>query len=141
ADCVQFTDNRTLAVTHEIILPSKRALTAPSLFNLAYSEDAHFLYAAYMTPAASFGVLDPAQGKVLGEIDTAGCVLVIPSGQYRVSTICESGRLLTVTRESGAREASHAMSPHFFDADRYPVYVQGVRTASGFAFLSFLGEV
>src|SRR5207248_6367570 len=46
---------------------------------------------------SSFGVLDPAHGKVLGEIDTAGCVLVIPSGPHRVSSICESGRLLTVT--------------------------------------------
>src|SRR6516162_11735076 len=36
-DVVEFTDNTTLAVTHEILLPAKRALTAPSLFNLAYS--------------------------------------------------------------------------------------------------------
>ena len=59
-DVVEFTDNTTLTVTHEIPLPSKRALSATSLFNLAYSADGHLLYAAYMTPAASFGVLDPA---------------------------------------------------------------------------------
>ncbi len=140
-DVVEFTDNSTLAVTREIVLPPKRAQTGPSLFNIAYSADAHFLYAAYMTPAASFGVLDPAQGKVLGEIDTAGCVLVIPSGPNRVSSLCESGRLLTVTLDAQGHEASRAMSEPFFDADRDPVFVQGIPTARGYDFLSFLGEV
>src|ERR1700758_1924971 len=140
-DVVEFTDNTTLAVTHEILLPSKRALSVSSLFNLAYSEDAHFLYAAYMTPAASFGVLDPAAGKVLGEIDTAGCVLVVPSGHYRVSSLCESGRLLTVTLDAQGRETGRAMSEPFFDADKDPLFVQGIPTKNGYLFLTFLGEV
>ncbi|HEV8018318.1 MAG TPA: amine dehydrogenase large subunit [Steroidobacteraceae bacterium] len=140
-DVVEFTDNSTLVVAREIALPPKRAMTAPSLFNIAYSADAHFLYAAYMTPAASFGVLDPAQGKLLGEIDTAGCVLVIPSGPNRVSSLCESGRLLTVTLDAAGHEASRAMSEPFFDADTDPVFVQGIPTTRGYAFLSFLGEV
>jgi len=140
-DVVEFTDNTTLTVTHEILLPAKRALTAPGLFNLAYSADAHFLYAAYMTPAASFGVLDPAAGKVLGEVDTAGCVLVIPSGRYRVSSICESGRLLTVTLDAQGHETARAMSEPFFDADKDPVFVQGIPSTRGDVFLSFLGEV
>ncbi|MBV8306887.1 MAG: amine dehydrogenase [Gammaproteobacteria bacterium] len=140
-DVVEFTDNSTLEVTHEIILPAKRAEAGPGLFNLAYSGDAHFLYAAYMTPAASFGVLDPAAGKVLGEIDTAGCVLVIPSGQYRVSSLCESGRLLSVTLDAQGHEVTRAMSEPFFDADTDPVFVQGIPTNTGYLFLSFLGQV
>jgi methylamine dehydrogenase heavy chain len=140
-DVVEFTDNATLAVTHEIVLPPKRAQTSPSLFGVAYSADARFLYASYMTPAASFGVLDPMQGTVLSEIDTAGCVLVIPSGPNRVSSICESGRLLTVTLDAQGHEASRTLSEPFFDADKDPVFVQGIPTPRGFAFLSFLGEV
>ena len=140
-DVVEFTDNTTLAVTHEILLPAKRALTVPSLFNLAYSADGHLLYAAYMTPAASFGVLDPAAGTVLGEIDTAGCVLVIPSGRYRVSSLCESGRLLSVTLDAQGHETARAMSEPFFNADADPVFVQGIPTRNGYVFLSFLGEV
>src|SRR6516225_3831753 len=138
-DVVEFTDNSTLAVTHEILLPAKRALAGPGLFNIAYSADAHLLYAAYLTPAASFGVLDPAHGTVLGEIDTAGCVLVIPSGPNRVSSICENGRLLTVTLDGQGHEAARAMSEPFFDADRDPIFVQGIPTTEGYAFLSFLG--
>jgi methylamine dehydrogenase heavy chain len=140
-DVVEFTDNTTLTVTHEILLPSKRAQAGPGLFNLAYSGDGHFIYAAYMTPAASFGVLDPGAGKVLGEIDTAGCVLVIPSGHYRVSSLCESGRLLTVTLDAQGHETGRVMSEPFFDADKDPVFVQGIPTARGYMFLSFLGEV
>ena len=140
-DVVEFTDNRTLQVTHEIVLPAKRAETIPSLFNVAYSSDGHFVYAAYITPAASFGVLDPERGTVLGEIDTAGCQLVIPSGPNRVSSLCESGRLLTVTLDAQGHESGRAMSEQFFDTDRDPVFAQGIPTTSGYAFLSFLGEV
>lgn len=140
-DVVEFTDNATLGVTHEIVLPAKRAMTLPSYFNLGYSADGHFLYVSYITPAASFGVLDPAQGTVVDEIDTAGCVLVIPSGPDRVSTICESGRLMTITLDAQGHEASRAMSDPFFDPDKDPVFVQGIPTSNGYAFLSFLGQV
>jgi methylamine dehydrogenase heavy chain len=140
-DVVEFTDNSTLGVTHEIVLPTKRAMTLPTYFNLGYSADSHFLYVSYITPAASFGVLDPAKGTVLEEIDTAGCVLVIPSGPNRVSSVCESGRLLTVTLDAQGHEAARAMSDAFFDPDKDPVFVQGVPTSAGFAFLTFLGDV
>jgi methylamine dehydrogenase heavy chain len=140
-DVVEFTSNTTLTVTHEILLPAKRALSALGLFNLSYSADGHLLYAAYMTPAASFGVIDPAAGTLLGEVDTAGCVLVIPAGGYRVSSICESGRLLTVTLDAQGHELSRKMSEPFFDADQDPVFVQGIPNTRGDVFLSFLGKV
>jgi methylamine dehydrogenase heavy chain len=140
-DVVEFTDNTTLAPIREIVLPPKRAMTLPTLFSVAYSDDGHFVYTAYITPAASFGVLDPAHGTVLGEIDTAGCVLVIPSGPNRVSSLCESGRLLTVTLDPQGHESSRAMSEPFFDADKDPVFAQGIPSEQGFTFLSFLGEV
>jgi methylamine dehydrogenase heavy chain len=140
-DVVEFTDNATLASSGEIIIPPKRANTLQSYFNLGYSSDARFLYVAYLTPASSFGVLDPAKKSVIGEIDTAGCVLVIPYGPNRVSSLCDSGRLLTVTLDAEGHEASRALSEPFFSADTDPVFVQGVPTGDGYLFLSFLGEV
>jgi methylamine dehydrogenase heavy chain len=140
-DVVEFIDNNTLAVTGEIVLPPKRANTLPTYFNVAYSADSRFLYVSYVTPASSFGVLDPASKSVLGEIDTAGCVLVIPSGPDRVSSICESGRLLTVTLGADGHEASRALSEPFFDPDTDPVFVQGVPSNDGYLFMSFLGQV
>src|SRR5271168_1386516 len=140
-DLVEFTDNQTLKTTHEIVVPSKRAMTLPSYFNLGFSADSHFLYVSYITPAASFGVLDPVKYSVIDEIDTAGCVLVIPSGVNRVSSICESGTLLTVTLDAQGHEASRAFSDVFFDPDRDPIFAQGVPETNGYAFISFLGEV
>lgn len=140
-DVVEFTDNRTLALPHEIVLPNKRATTLPTLFGVAYSTDARFVYVSYVTPAASFGVLDPARGTVLGEIDTAGCVLVIPYGPNRVSSLCESGRLLTVTLTPEGKESGREMSEPFFNPDTDPTFVQGIPTERGYAFLTFLGEV
>jgi methylamine dehydrogenase heavy chain len=140
-DVVEFTDNTTLSPAGEIVLPNKRVMTTPNIFSVGYSADGHFVYAAYVTPAASFGVLDPQQKKVLAEIDTAGCVLVIPSGPNRVSSLCESARLLTVTLAEDGHESARSMSEPFFDADKDPVFVQGIPIDQGYAFLSFLGEV
>jgi methylamine dehydrogenase heavy chain len=140
-DVVEFNDNSTLAKTGEIVLPPKHAQTLATLFTVGYSSDGHLLYVPYLTPAASFGVLDPAKKSVLSEIDTAGCTLVIPWGPNRVSSICESGRLLTVTLDARGHETSRVTSEPFFDADKDPVFVQAVPMADGYAYLSFLGEV
>jgi methylamine dehydrogenase heavy chain len=140
-DVVEFTDNSTLAIAGEIVLPPKRAMIPPTYFNVGYSADSRFVYVAYLTPAASFGVLDPVDKAVLAEIDTAGCVLVIPSGPNRVSSLCDSGRLLTVTLDPQGHEAARALSEALFDPDADPVFIQGVPTADGYAFLSFLGQV
>jgi methylamine dehydrogenase heavy chain len=140
-DVVEFTDNSTLATAAEIVLPPKRAMSPPTYFSLGYSADGRFLYVAYITPAASFGVLDPADKTVLGEIDTAGCLLVIPSGPNRVSSLCDSGRLLTVTLDPQGHEAARALSEALFDPDADPIFVQGVPSSNGYAFVSFLGQV
>jgi methylamine dehydrogenase heavy chain len=140
-DVVEFNDTDTLAKTGEIVLPPKHAQTFPMLFTVAYSSDGHFLYTPYLTPAASFGVLDPVKKTILSEIDTAGCTLVIPWGPNRVSSICESGRLLTVTLNAQGKEASRTMSEPFFDPDQDPVFAQGVPLSDGYAYVSFLGQV
>jgi methylamine dehydrogenase heavy chain len=140
-DVVEFTDNSTLATAAEITLPPKRAMIPPTYFNLGYSADGRFVYVSYITPAASFGVLDPANKTVLGEVDTAGCVLVIPSGPNRVSSLCDNGRLLTVTLDLQGHEASRALSEVLFDPDADPIFVQGVPTSNGYAFVSFLGQL
>jgi methylamine dehydrogenase heavy chain len=140
-DVVEFNDNATLAKTGEIVIPPKHTQTLASLFTVGYSADGRFLYTPYLTPAASFGVLDPAKKTVLSEIDTAGCTLVIPWGPNRVSSICESGRFLTVTLDAQGHEAARTTSDPFFDADKDPVFAQGVPLADGYAYISFLGQV
>jgi len=139
-DVVEFNDNATLAKAGEVIVPPKHAQSLAMTFDVAYSADGHFVYVPYLTPAASFGVLDPVKKTLIGEIDTAGCVLVIPSGPNRVSSICESGRLLTVTLDAHGKEASRATSAPMFDPDKDPLFVQGIQSGDGYLFLTFLGE-
>ena len=140
-DVVVFNDVSTLAKTGEIVIPPKHVQSLTTVFTVAYSSDGRFLYTPYLTPAASFGVLDPAKKTVLSEIDTAGCTLVFPWGPNRVSSLCESGRLLTVTLDGQGHEASRTSSDPFFDPDKDPIFVQGVPLSDGYAYLSFLGEV
>ena len=140
-DVVEFNDNTTLAKTGEIVIPPKHTQTLPTLFTVGYSSDGRFLYTPYLTPAASFGVLDPVKKTVLSEIDTAGCTLVMPWGPNRVSSICESGRLLTVTLDAHGHEAGRTTSEPFFDPDQDPVFAQAVPITDGYAYISFLGQV
>ena len=65
-DVVEFNDNNTLSKTGEIVIPPKHAQTLATLFTIGYSSDGKFVYVPYLTPAASFGVLDPGQKKRAG---------------------------------------------------------------------------
>ncbi len=140
-DVVEFTDNATLSFSGEIVIPKTRAHAPPSHHNVSYSADAHLLYVFNLTPAASFTVIDLAKRAVVGEVDTDGCVLVIPSAQRRVSSLCESGRLLSVTLDDSGHEVSRNSSQPFFSVDQDPIFVQGAPSSNGVVFLSFLGDV
>ncbi len=140
-DVVEFNDTRTLSADAEVVLPSKRAMVPPGTTSLGWSSDGRFLYVPFLTPASSLGVVDPRAHRFLGEIDTAGCALVIAHGPNLVSSLCDNGRLLTITLDEQGHESARALSEPFFDAEADPVFVQGVASPSGMLFLSFLGEV
>ena len=140
-DVIEFTDNRTLVLKSEIVLPPKRAQTLSTLYNTAYSADQKFFYSTNLNPVASYEVIDLAKGAVVSEIDTDGCVQVFPSGQRRVSSLCENGRLLTVTIGEDGKEASRSASAPFFNVDKDPIFVQAMPTTNGLLFLSFHGDV
>lgn len=140
-DVVEFTDNLTLDFKREVVLPAKRLQGPPNAFNVTYSADQRFLYVANATPATSFTVVDVAKGSVAGEIETDGCILAIAAGARRVSSLCESGRLLTVVLNDDGHEASRSLSAQFFNADTDPIFVQGAPNGAQLTFLSFLGDV
>ena len=139
-DVLELTDNSTLSITGEIVLPARHAQTIP-LHNAAFSGDGRLVYVTNLSPATSYSVVDLSTKAVVAEIDTDGCVLVIPSGPRRVSSLCENGRLLTVTLDQTGHEASRKVSAPFFNVDKDPIFIQGETTAKGITFLSFLGDV
>ena len=140
-DVLEFTDNATLAFTREIVLKTQHLQGPPTPFSLTYSTDQQFVYVANLSPAASLSVVDLAKGAVAGDIETDGCTLAIASGTRRVSALCESGRLLTITLDDTGHEASRALSKPFFNADKDPIFVQGVPSGSTVLFVSFLGDL
>ncbi len=139
-DVLEFTDNATLAFTREIVLPTQHMQGPPTPFSVTYSSDQKFIYVANITPAASVTVVDLAKGAVAGDLETDGCALAIASGPRHVSALCENGKLLTITVDDNGKEASRALSKSFFDADKDPIFVQGVQVGATLMFVSFLGD-
>ena len=141
-DVLEYEDNASLTLRGELLLHEKKAQTAAMhSYNLAYSADGRFLYVANLTPSTSLSIVDVAKNAVVGEIDTDGCVQVIPSGPRRVSSLFENGRLLTVTHDDAGKETARNVSQPFFNVDRDPIFVQAVATPTGVLYLSFLGDV
>ncbi|KVZ15798.1 amine dehydrogenase large subunit [Burkholderia stagnalis] len=140
-DVVELTDNTTLAHTGEIAIPPKHAQHVPSPYNTAFSADGRRLYVANITPAASMTVIDVATRKVLPEIDMAACVLAYPSANDRFTSLCESGKALTVTLDAKGREAKRTMSDAFIDVDRDPAFVNASPYQGGYLFTTFGGSV
>ena len=140
-DVVEFTDNATLEVSHEVALPPKRLMGGSTFFSLSFSGDGRWLYVPFLTPATSVGVIDVAGHSLVGEIETAGCVLAIPGGPNRFSALCEDGRLLTVSLDAAGREQSRAFSAAFFAVEADPIFAQGIPGSGRVWFLSFQGRV
>ncbi len=81
------------------------------------------------------------RARCWSEIDTAGCVLVIPSGPNRVSSICESGRLLTVTLDAEGHESLARHVRAVLRCRQGPGLRAGrADRRTAIAFLSFLGR-
>ena len=78
----------------------------PTPYNTTLSADGSRLYVSNITPSTSVTVIDTATKKVLGEIDTDACVLAYPSGNDRFTSLCESGKALTVKLDAAGKEAA-----------------------------------
>ncbi len=140
-DVIEFTDTSSLAITGEVVLAPTRAQGPPTSYNIAYSKDQRFIYSTNLTPAASMSVIDVEKKQVVADFDTDGCVLAIASLERRVSSICENGRLLSVTTDDTGHEVARSFSDPFFDVDHDPVFIQAAPSQQGALFLSFLGVV
>jgi methylamine dehydrogenase heavy chain len=140
-DVVELTDNATLDHTGEIVIPPKHGQHVPSPWNTAFSTDGKRLYVSNITPAASVTVIDVATRKVLSEIDTAACVLAWPSGNNRFTSLCESGKALTVTLDSNGNEVKRTQSEAFIDVEHDPAFINASPYQGGYLFTTFHGMV
>jgi methylamine dehydrogenase heavy chain len=140
-DVVETTDNTALQLTGEVVIPPKHAQSVPSPYNTSLSTDGKWLYVSNITPATSVTVVNTVTHKVAGEIDTDGCVLAYPSGNDRFTSLCESGKALTIVLGADGKEKSRKLSDPFIDVAKDPAFVNASRNGNTYWFTTFNGNV
>lgn len=140
-DVVTLYDGESLAPTHEVLIPAKRAFNALPTGNAALSDDDRFLAVANMTPATSLSIVDLERRSFAGEVPTPGCALVYGAGPRRFLSVCADGTLLLVELDDEGNAIRRARSKRFFDVEADPVTEKAVRRGDVWYFVSFEGMV
>lgn len=141
-DVVTYYDGKTLDPVHEVEIPPKRvnALPMPTLYGL--TDDDRFLAIYNFTPAQSVSIVDVKARKFVGEIDTAGCALAIPTGNRSFMAVCGDGTALGVKLDDEGRQVAKARSAApIFDPMTDPLQDKGARYGSQYLFPTFEGDV
>jgi methylamine dehydrogenase heavy chain len=138
-DVVTIYDAARLQPVGEIAIPPKRASIIPMAGAEALTDDDRFLLIYNFTPAQSVTVVDTHSRKYVGEIETAGCALVYPTGPRSFFSICGDGALLVTTLTDAGKLASRARTATFIDVLKDPITEKGVRWRDTWLFASFEG--
>ena len=140
-DVVTIYDGRKLSPVTEIAIPPKRVSAMPMLAQARLTDDDRFLLIYNYTPAQSVTVVDVPARKFVGEVDTAGCALIYPTGPRAFFSLCGDGTALAVQLDDAGKAKSKTRTPKLFDAVKDPVTEKGVRAGNTWLFVTFSGEV
>ena len=140
-DVITFYDPRELKPTGEVVIPPKRFPGMPTHNHSAITDDDRFLIVYNFTPAQSVSVIDVRERRLVGETETAGCALVLPSGDRRFQMMCGDGSLLTVTLNDQGEVTAKQRNEPFFDPQADWVTEKAVRFEDTWIFVSFKGNV
>lgn len=138
-DVVTIYDAARLGPVGEIEIPPKRASLMPMLGAQALTDDDRFLLIYNYTPAQSLTVVDTRSRKFVGEIETAGCALVYPTGPRTFFSICGDGALLVTRLTDEGKVARSDRTAVFIDVLKDPFSEKGVRRGDTWLFASFEG--
>jgi methylamine dehydrogenase heavy chain len=138
-DVVTIFDMATFLPAGEIQIPGRfLAVTQP--YNIGLSPDGRLLYVFNLNPATSVIVVDIRERKVVGEISTPGCALVLPA-KDKFLMPCGDGTFLQVNLDASGQETSRARTDKIFDVDTDPISERPAVTSKGYAFTSYGGKV
>ena len=140
-DVVTIYDAAGLRPVAEIEIPPKRSSNMPMVSAAALTDDDRFLLIYNFTPAQSVTVVDARGRKFAGEIETAGCALVYPTGARSFFSICGDGSLLAVTLNEAGGLAGSTRTAELFDGMKDPLTEKGVRSGDTWLFASFEGTI
>ena len=138
-DVVTMYDPAHLAPVGEIRIPPKRSSNMPMMGDAELTDDGRFLLIYNFTPAQSVTVVDASSHKLVGEIETAGCALVYPTGPRSFFSICADGSLLNVHLDGSGHALSRDRTGHLFDVAKDPVTEKGVRVGNTWQFVTYSG--
>ncbi len=138
-DVVTIYDATRLLPVGEVEIPPKRASVMPMPGAQALTDDDRFLLIYNFTPAQSVTVVDAKSRKFVGEIETAGCALVYPTGPRRFFSICGDGALLETTLTDAGTLARRERTAELIDVLKDPLSEKGVRRGDTWLFASFEG--
>lgn len=138
-DVVTRYDARTLLPLGETVIPPKRASSMPMMANVAITDDDRFLLIYNFNPSQSVTVVDTRSNKFVGEIETAGCALIYPTGPRSFFSICADGALLDVRLDESGKAARQQRTASMFDVKSDPVTEKAVRVGDTWLFVSFAG--
>jgi len=138
-DVVTIYDATRLQPVGEVEIPPKRASLMPMPGAQALTDDDRFLLIYNFTPAQSVTVVDTHLRKFVGEIETAGCALVYPTGPRSFFSICGDGALLETTLTDAGTLARHGRTAELIDVLKDPLSEKGVRRGDTWLFASFEG--
>jgi methylamine dehydrogenase heavy chain len=142
-DVLEIYDARKLAFEREVVVPAKHVEGVPYNAYLVPSVHDRIVLLQNATPAASVTIVDPAAGKVLAELPTAGCFGIYPSptDELVFSTLCGDGSAVTIGMDASGHERFRHRSAKFFDPVNDPVYIEAGTLGSKLVLLSFKGNV
>ncbi len=140
-DVVTTYDSRTLEVLREVKIPPKTIRGFQDMNHFTLTDDNRFMLVQFASPGFSVGVVDLKANRYVGEIETAGCVNAMPTGNRGFFSLCGDGSALAVTIDDEGREVSRKRYTRFFDADADPLHESGIRDGNVWHFVSHLGEI
>ena len=136
SDFIAVYDARSLNPVDEIPIPPKRAITTPTLYHAALTDNDQFMLINNFTPSMSVSVVDVKSRKFIGEIESPGCVLIYPSGPRRFNMLCGDGSLFSVSLDETGKVLKKGRSKSFFDPMEDNVQEEGVRYANEWLYYS-----
>jgi methylamine dehydrogenase heavy chain len=140
-DVVTIYDRKNLKPVGEVIIPPKRSSNLPMMSDEALTDDDRFLLIYNFNPAPSVTVVDTEKKVFVGEIETAGCALVYPTGPRSFFSLCGDGAALAIELTDAGAEAKRTRTDPLFEAGSDPVSEKGVRIRDTWYFASFNGDI
>jgi methylamine dehydrogenase heavy chain len=140
-DVVSIADAITLQPKGEVGIPAKRSEHTSWVAGSALSDDGRFLAVFNLNPATSLSIVDVAERRFVGEIETPGCGLVYAAGPRRFMSLCADGTALVVMLDETGAETSKQRTERWFDPKADPITEKAARRGDQWFFVSFEGII